>query len=158
MFPDTPLKVTELAPRRLVPLIVITVPTGPLVGVNVVMVGQAASEALTGAQEEVVADAAPFVRALAAAKEIVVSPPNNNDPARAVRKPRRMPLFIGLPHPQGPLNLLAECLAASSEPTQRRDTDSRQVLLKPRLRGRSTGWEHHVLHWVNYTFERLGRV
>ena len=39
MVPATPLKVTELAPKRLVPLMVTTVPTGPPVGVKVVMVG-----------------------------------------------------------------------------------------------------------------------
>ena len=45
------------------------------------------------------ADAAPGVSAVRAAREAVVSPPNSSDPASAVRAPRRMPVFIGLPRP-----------------------------------------------------------
>ena len=39
MVPFTPLKVTLIAPKRLVPLMVTTVSAGPLVGVNLMMVG-----------------------------------------------------------------------------------------------------------------------
>ena len=54
------------------------------------------------------ADAVPDVMAVIAARETVVSPPNSSDPARAVRRPRRMPVFNGLPPPSGALYLFGE--------------------------------------------------
>ena len=53
--------------------------------------------------DSVLADEVPSVKALVAAKEIVVSPPNTNDPARAVRRLRRRPVVrIGFPSSQVP--------------------------------------------------------
>jgi hypothetical protein len=63
--------------------------------------------------DTVLADAALSVRALATAKETVVSPPKSNDPARAVRRPRRMRVFIGLPRPQVPATRLPQVSSSS---------------------------------------------
>ena len=71
--------------------------------------------------DSVLADEVPCVKALVAAKEIVVSPPNTNDPARAVRRLRRRPFVrIGFPISQVPATRSGCCLSDFRSSSNRR--------------------------------------
>ena len=67
MVPFTPLNVTLVAPERFLPLMVTTVPTGPRVGLNVVMAGARVrqSAALVDPVEAVYVPGGQFVAAVA---------------------------------------------------------------------------------------------